>query len=262
VLKILGRHIPVVAVVISAILLGAAGAVALARANGGGSDDAAKHAVDFTKVTPVPPLTGTRTVPDYSNPSHCQFPEDERPSPDLPPLSCRNTGAEPSPGAIPTLDPKQAPTPALAQAGHKIIDNPLFRLTVEVPDTWFSTMRPEGGAFDVFDPIETEHEAKHTNGPLGVALGFSAGQYVASAAKGLGHVETALESPNTTIAGAPAVIIDEGTAEGSRWLTAAFRRGNVLYRIDAFVAYLGRSDDDVEADIDIVKTVLASITTY
>src|SRR4051812_10834647 len=109
--KSLFRHGTLVVVVATAIVVGAAGAVALALATGIGSDDAASHAVDFSKITPVAPLTGTRTVPDYGNPSHCQFPDDEQPSPDLPPLSCRSTGAEPSPGAIPTIDPKQAPTP-------------------------------------------------------------------------------------------------------------------------------------------------------
>lgn len=255
-------HITLIAVIAGAIVLGSAGAVALALANGVGSDDAAKHAVDFSKITPVAPLTGTRTVPDYSNPPHCQLPEDERPSPDLPPLSCRNTGAEPSPGMIPAFDPETPRTPSPAHAGQKIVDNRLFRLTVEIPDTWYSNMRPEGGQFAVVDPSAAEHAVKHTKGPLGVAIDFSVREYVAWAAAGLGEIETGLESPNTTLAGVPGVIIDEGNAEGSRWLTAAFRTGDVVYIMNAYVGEQGRSTDEVQADIDVVKVVFSSITTY
>lgn len=265
------RHLTLVAVVAGAVVLGAAGAVALALATGGGSDDAARHAVDFTKITPlavVPPIgTITPTLPDYSNPSHCQLPQDDRPAPDLPPLSCRHSGAEPPPGTIPTVEPAKregSPTPI---KGSQVIDNLLFRFTVQIPDTWFSDMRPEGGQFDVLDPRITRQQAKGSVETGGVVLDFSATKYVAPYAPGavVGDAETRLLTPNASFGGVPGAIWEEaqGGADGvAVTVRAAFLKDGVVYEVLGNVVDDGQPAAAIQADVDAVKTILSTITPY
>ncbi|MBI2724198.1 MAG: hypothetical protein HYX50_03955 [Chloroflexi bacterium] len=75
-------------------------------------DDGENHVVNPAEITPLPfyGYPATIEVPDYSNPPKCQYPADERPSPDPPPLSCRNTGAEPTPAPSPPPLRRRAPT--------------------------------------------------------------------------------------------------------------------------------------------------------
>ena len=261
----LARHRRAIAIVAATAILATAAAIAVAirttgfvtsQGGGGGS------AVDFTKITPIP----ARAIPSIVHPadvtpSHCQRPEDERESPNLPPLSCRNSGAEPPADAITPADPAMVPTPASIKAGFKIIDNQFFRLTVEVPDSWYSNMRPEGGEFHLFDPAATEANAKHTELNNGIGLHFSASAYVAYA-EGVAEVYIQLEKPNTTFGGNPGVIYDKGTAVGERWIRAVFRKGGILYEIDAFVTEGGRPDDQIEADLVTIRGILATVSPY
>lgn len=248
--------VTVASLAVAAVIVLGIRSTGLVTSQGGGEGSA----VNFAKTTPLPFQPVTYTPPDYSNPSHCQAAEDERPSPDLPPLSCRNSAGEPPPSFIPTVDPAVAPLAARARAGWKIVDNRLFRMTVQVPDSWYSNMRPEGGTFAVADPAATAHAAgRSPTSGLGIAMLFEA-----HAPSGVvPEVSHKLEQPNATFAGVPGVIWDEGNAEGSRYLRAAFRVGDVTYQMDIYVdGSPGRPTADIEADIELVKAILATVTTY
>jgi hypothetical protein len=269
--KLFGRHFTLLAVIVGAVVLGAAGAVALALANGLGADDVAKHAVDFTKITPLPVVapigTPSPTLPDYSNPPKCQLPEDDRPSPDLPPLSCRNSGAEPPPGTIPTVDPAKPQSTPTAAKGFRVIDNQVFRFTVQIPDAWYSDMRPEGGQFDVLDPRITRQQAEGTEETGGVVIDFSATKYVPPYAPGavVSDTETKLMKPNASFGDVPGVIWEDqqGGADGLAVIIhAAFLKDGVVYEVLANVVDDGQPSDAIQADVDVIKGILATITPY
>lgn len=243
-----------------AVLAVSAGVVLGIRSTGlvRSQDRGEESAVDFTKITPLPFTPQTVVAPDYTQwTGGCQFPEDERPDPTLPPLSCRDRSSEPPPGVIPSVDPTAPRAAAPAPEGWRTIDNPLFRLTVQVPESWFSNMRPEGGGFAVYDEIATsrisnEEEPFGGEGPFGLVIFFAARKYVSAKA---GLAESKLEHPNTTIAGLPAVTWDEGVGLGSQRIGFAFRNGDVLYEVGANVDAIGPSDKDISQAREIISTI-------
>jgi hypothetical protein len=220
---------------------------------------------DLANVTtlPFPGYPETVTVPDYDDPPECRYPEDEREDPSLPPLSCRNTGAEPPPGAVPTVDPaEREPTPA-AEDGSRIIDNAAFRYTVRVPDDWYSDMRPEGGTFALYDPAAT---AAHGNGSLpgGLILMFHAASYQPPLLPELGGpIEKNLANPNIKFGTIDGATWNEGPGEGlAHFVHAVFIRDGVLYQIDAYVAGGDRPRGTVDADLARAYDVIATVSPY
>lgn len=262
----------VTATIVVAVAVGVSAAFAVvaihsrSASSTGGAEGAA---VDFSKITPLP-FTGygTFTPPDYSNPPHCLLSENDRPDPALPPLSCRYTGAEPPAGAIATVDPssRQSQQPASTPtAGYRTVDNQLFRFTVQLPDTWYSDMRPEGGAFFVSDPRSTRRRANGTSETGGVGIEFSARKYVTAAPLILPDAERMLTKPNTVFAGAPGVIweVQDGGSEGlAVTIHAAFRKDDVLYETVALVLDDGQPASAIQADIVDIRRILESIAPY
>jgi hypothetical protein len=266
-MRIPRRHISVAAIIVGAVVLGAAGAVALALGSGAFSDDAPKHVVDFTQITPLPfnGYPATVTQPNYNNPPHCQLPEDERLSPGLPPLSCRNSGSEPPPNTIPTADPaKRAPTPT-ADKGFKVIDNALFRYTLLVPDTWYSNMRAEGGEFEISDPQAVGEFSTHLNAPGGVELHFSAMVWSTALTPVVSEsvLQQRLRTPNARFGEYVGATWDDGPGEGlAHSFFGAFVKDGVLYEIQANIEDDGRSTPEIDADLARVTQILASIAPY
>ncbi len=252
------------ATVLAAVAVGL-GAAALSSGLVGSQGGSPNPAVDFSRITPSPYYVTTPTFPDYSNPAHCQLPDNERKRPDLPPLSCRYSSAEPTPGTIPTLSPLVTRPSIPAPSGFQIIDNQLFRFTVQAPDTWYSDMRPEGGAFHLYDPNATREAATQTRIPGGgIAFYFGAGQYVPPRVPDgfLGVVETKLLQPNTSFGGVPGVVWDEGAGEGvAHQYTAAFLKDGIVYRVDVRVQD-DRPSAAMQGDIDAVNAVLSTINPY
>lgn len=261
---------------LAAIVAAAAGVGALAfvAANMAFSDEGS-GVVDFAKITPLPfvgyptEVFGDRT---YAAPT-CQAAEGEREDPSLPPLSCRNSGAEPPPGAIKTASAEEIPDKtALAgkvPEGWTVIDNRLFRYTLAIPPGWYATMRPEGGEFSVYDEIGTREATaigKTTleSLPGGVIVSFSARNYVERTIGGIQpDSEARLKAPNLDLAGVPAAIWDEGPPEGSaHWVRAAFRKGDVLYEISALISGDSRSTIAIGADLKVVNDIIAGISPY
>ncbi len=263
------RHRRTIAIVGAAAVLATAAAIAVAmwttgfvtsQGGGGGS------AVNFTKITPLPfkGYPATVVLPNTTNPPGCTLPTNERPDPNLPPLSCRNSGAEPPPGTIPTADAAKRPPTPTPEKGTHVIDNPLFRFTVQVPDGWYSDMRPEGGEFHLYDAAGAAEQAKGADLPGGLVAHFTARAYVPldDTAFVVPVIDKHLQAPNATFGGFPGAIWDEGPGEGlSHMIYAAFRKEAVVYVITINIA----DDADVaaiEADLKTVTALLATVTPY
>ncbi|HYM14840.1 MAG TPA: hypothetical protein VEZ14_04725 [Dehalococcoidia bacterium] len=260
-MKAIARHRALLA---AATVLATAAALAFAIRSA--TSQGGSGVVDFTKVTTVP-FTGypsTITVPDLREPT-CQAPANERPAPDLPPLSCRLSSGEPPPGAIPTASPAQRPVPAAPQpAGVVVADNRLFRYTITIPSGWYSNMRPEGGTFQLTDAAATREMVDHSNPSGGIVITFGASKYVDPSVTGaFDTTEKRLQHPNASFGVVAGVIWGEGPGEGAAAIIhAAFRVGNVLFEANAGVASDGRPQEAIAADIASVRSVLQSITPY
>jgi|GEM_PF-3064402 len=222
--------------------------------------------VDFTKVTTIP-FTGypsTITVPDLSEPT-CQAPSNDRPQPDLPPLSCRLSSGEPPPGTVPTASPAERPAPAAPQpGGATVADNQLFRYTITIPSGWYSNMRPEGGTFQLTDAVATREMVDNSHPPGGIAIVFGGRKYVDPSVTGeIVTAEKRLQHPNASFGAFPGVIWDEGPGEGAAAIIhAAFRVGDVVFEATAGVEGDGRPQEAIAADVAAVRSVLQSITPY
>jgi hypothetical protein len=224
--------------------------------------------VEHSRITPVPFAEGgyPKTVepPDTANPPECQFPEDERPAPELPPYSCRNTAAEPPPGTIPTPEPGASKSPEGVDGAWQVLDNALFRFTVAIPAGWYSNMRPEGGSFRVSDPAVLEEDQKGIDVSGGVVLIFTARDYVPPRdSDGLQpDTEIRLNTPNFDFGGYPGVVWDDAPDEGlARVIRAAFAKDGVVYEVRIQIAG-GRSAAEVDADAEMADEILRSITPY
>lgn len=257
---------------LAAIVAAAAGVGALAfvAANMAFSDEGS-GVVDFAKITPLPfvgyptEVFGDRT---YAAPT-CQAAEGEREDPSLPPLSCRNSGAEPPPGAIKTASAEEIPDKtALAgkvPEGWTVIDNRLFRYTLAIPSGWYSTMRAEGGEFRISDPVVVAQDQKGIDLAGGVVLIFSAREYMPPRAPDgfQPDTETHLASPNFVFGGYAGALWEEPAGEGLANISnAAFARDGVVYEIRVHVGDGGRSPREIGSDMEIVGRILASIAPY
>jgi hypothetical protein len=230
--------------------------------------------VDFSKVTPLPfpgyPTDIASSIAlDSSKAPTCQAAADERPDPNLPPLSCRSSASEPPPGSIDTPSPAEIPNNATlaanAPAGWTVIDNRIFRYTLALPPGWYSNMRPEGGAFYVFDEIKTE-EVLGKGGvtlPGGVAAGFSARRLVTDTVPGFTpNVEEHLATPNADFGGHLGAIWQEGGGEGTAVsVHAAFAREGVVYEM-VFDIEDDRAAVAIDADVALSRQILATIQPY
>ncbi len=262
--KLVQRHLITSIVLVLAISVAGLATWAIRDA----SSQAPSGVADFTKLTPrpFPGYPSTITPADLTEPT-CQAPANERPQPDLPPLSCRISSGEPPPGVIATASALQRPTVApLQPSGASIADNQLFRYTITVPDGWYSNMRPEGGQFQLSDPpatAETLDPAKHI--PGGIVIIFGARKYFVPDVPGgfVPLVEERLQRPNVSFGGVPGVIWDEGPGEGAAaQLRAAFRKDDVVFEALALISGNGRSQEAVAGDIAAARAVLLSITPY
>jgi hypothetical protein len=215
-------------------------------------------------ITPLPfRPPATVQPPDTSNPPRCQAPQDDRPAPDLPPLPCRYSGAEPPPGAIPTPAANEVLTPTNAPEKWQIVDNPVFRYTLAVPPDWYVNMRPEGGEFYVLDPVALAEEAKGGNPPGGVALHFTAELYVRVEPPFASPVDVHLDAPNASFGRYPGAIWEEPAGgEGlARIVHTAFVKDGILFKMLGNFGD-GLSDADVGAEVALVEQILATITPY
>ncbi|MHB8684734.1 MAG: hypothetical protein ACYC9X_10485 [Dehalococcoidia bacterium] len=234
------------------------------------SSQAPNPVVDFTKLTPLPFYGyGTVTPPNFDPTAlaHCQLPANDRPAPGLPPLSCRSTGAEPPPGAIPTPAPGQRPSLAkvAAPAGWQTFDNPLFRFTYAIPPGWYSNMRPEGGTFQVDDPPAViEANDGKANPPGGVAVFFSAIAYVPpTTPKIASPADKVLAAPNAMFGTVPGGVWDEGPGEGlAHIIHGVFVRDGILYQIRAHIEGDGRTSDQIAIDLATVRELFARVNPY
>lgn len=257
---------------LAAIVAAAAGVGALAfvAANMAFSDEGS-GVVDFAKITPLPfvgyptEVFGDRT---YAAPT-CQAAEGEREDPSLPPLSCRNSGAEPPPGAIKTASAEEIPDKtALAgkvPEGWTVIDNRLFRYTLAIPPGWYSTMRPEGGEFRLLDSILVGKGAvKGESGLRGGVGGYaSARQQPANPPPLLEGVSDPLTTPNTMFGTIPGSIWeDEGGHGTAATVRATFATRGVIFEVYFDVVDDGRSLAQVAADVALTKQILGTLTPY
>jgi hypothetical protein len=227
--------------------------------------------VDFTKVTPfvVGGLDG-RTPIYPGTPSHCLAPENEKPYEGLPPLSCRDSGAEPPADLVKTPSPGEVANATGAVADDvpldwKVINNTLFRFTIAIPPGWYSDMRSEGGAFTIYDATAAQENAEQDQGkrtelPGGLFISFSAREALTPDTHGLDlFPEEKLKNPNADFGGTPGVIWEEPGGENlARIINAAFVREGLLVEI-----YIGVQEDyPTAASIDTAaEEALAIIQT-
>ncbi len=228
--------------------------------------------VDFTKLTPLP-FAGYPTdvaanyPPDFNKLPTCQAKSDERPDPNLPPLSCRFSGSEPTPGMIKTPSPDELPDieelSRSIPAGWKIVDNRLFRFAIAIPGDWYSDIRPQGGAFSLMDKPFADAVVSGERPAGGIWCSFSARGVVTRESGSLPAVEEHLQSPNTTFGSLAGVIWDEGGGEGlAHYLHVAFTDGVVVFEADVHILHGGRGSDEIERDLRLVYEVFQTLQPY
>ena len=214
--------------------------------------------------------TTTGEPPDLNRLPTCIAPKGDQPTPGVPPLSCRPSDSEPPVGAIKTPAPDELPDPTATNQNvpkdWTVIDNRLFRFTLAVPADWYSNMRPEGGSFDVFDPIQTAFiVAKGQDDTLhgGVAGSFTARPYIEDDGSGFRpSVERRLESPNADFGRQAGSIWDEPGEDTVVSIHAAFVRDGVVYEIIFDVADRGRAPETATADVGLVRQILTTLQPY
>lgn len=237
---------------------------AVASSQDGGSNFADPNLITTLPFTGYPTDVAPGIKTPFSEPT-CQAPEDERPDPDLPPLSCRKSDLEPPPGSIETAAPEERPAITPGPKGEDVRDNVLFRYTYVVPEGWYSNMRPEGGAFVLSDAPGTNELLDPSSNPSGgIIIFFSArNQLTQPLASGTWPVvEEHLQNPNSSFGSLPGAVWDEGPGEGAFAVRGAFAKDGIVFEFYALVGDLGRAPDDVTADIEAAKATLASVTPY
>ncbi len=252
-----------VAIALGAVVSGLA-AWAVASSQDGGSNFADPSLITTVPFTGYPTDVAAGIKTPFAEPT-CQAPEDERPDPNLPPLSCRKSDLEPPPGSIETAAPEERPVITPGPKGEDIRDNVLFRYTYAVPEGWYSNMRPEGGAFVLRNPVATKQSVElGDKTPGGITMYFTASELVTtpSVGGGLPAVEEHLLTPNTSFGSFPGVWWDEGPGAGANALRAAFTRDGVVFEVIALTGMLGRTEDEIAADLAVVHKVFESITPY
>jgi len=210
-------------------------------------------------LTPLPYVPQSVTPPDTANPPKCKLSVDERPGPDLPPLSCRHEDNEPKTGVIPTAPLGTRPSIQPTPPGWVSLDNALFRFTVAHPSDWYSDMRPEGGTFTVQNPAATADELS-----AGVLIIYSAHDFEPAAIPEYRSIpEQKLATPNTKFGDIPGAIWDEGPGEGlAHIIFGAYLREGVLFLIQGNVVDGARTPGEIQTDVDLVYAVLATVTPY
>jgi hypothetical protein len=259
-----------VAVAVTVAAVAGVAALALVAANMAFSDEGS-GIVDHSKITPLPFVgypTEVYDPPAFVEPT-CQAPEGEREDPSLPPLSCRDSGSEPPPGAIKTASPEEIPDKTVVTSkvpeGWTVIDNRLFRYTLAVPPDWYSTMRPEGGEFRLLDAVLVAKGAAKGQSELRGGIGgyASAREEPTNTPPLLPGVEDPLATPNWMFGTVPGAVWEEEGGHGTAvTVRGAFANGGIIYEIYFDVVDDGRDPTEVEADIALIKRILATITPY
>ena len=214
------------------------------------------------------PFTGyqeTVEPPDTENPPKCLYPDDERTSPDLPPLSCRHEGNEPPPGLITPAKPGERVDPAAVPEGWTVIDNPLFRLTLAIPPGWWANMRPEGGEFWIYDPVALAQQSGGGDLPGSIVLAVSAAEFepVSDPARARSLVQQRLATPNAKVGEFLAATWEDPGFEGlARIVRLAFAGNGFVIEFKGYVGDIERSDTEIQGDIDAVRAILATVTPY
>lgn len=247
-----------------AILAGAGVAIAIAIQPSEPATSEEENPVARFDITPLPftPYPATVEPPDPSKAPRCQAPAEERPAPDLPPLPCHYSGAEPPAGTIPTPAPGEHLDPRSVPAGWQVVDNPMFRFTLAIPPGWYVNMRPEGGEFYLLDAVSLEEEAKGQNLPGGVVMHFTAQVYVRVQPPFTSPLDAHLDAPNVTFGSYEGAVWDEPPEEGlARNIWAAFLKDGVVFTVLANIG-IGGAAPELEGDVVTVREILGSITPY
>lgn len=263
---------------VAAIGVGVGVAWAIANTTGSATSQGRGPAADTSErpLTPfrVPTMLPT-PVPGANYPGQlppdevgCAGPENEVPAPGLPPLPCHDRSSEPVPGAIPTPDAAERDDAVAATQnvpeGWIVYDNPMFRYTFALPPGWYANMRPEGGEFDVFDPIGMEQFATQESRSGGLVMLFFAGTSERDKPNSRGPKYTeGLDSPNARFGTYGGAIwenpedpeIGEGVV---RIIRFAFARSEGLF----FGGQVNFGEGYTEADVETVYRILKTITPY
>jgi hypothetical protein len=126
-------------------------------------------------------------------------------------------------------------------------------------------MRPEGGAFDLFDSVAAQENGSGVPIPGGIVFSFEAHAYVGPRYPDgyLGETEAKLLQPHASFGGTPGVVWDEGAVDGyAHEYVAAFRVAAVVYQVIVTVQDDGRDPTAIQSDADMVMSVLSTITPY
>jgi hypothetical protein len=256
-------------------LIVAGGTIAFAAQNLVSSQEGS-GVVDFESLTPVafegyPEDAGKPSLGIDEEPT-CKAAQGERPRPDAPPLSCRYSGSEPPEGSIHTPKPDEIPdATAIATTvpapEWMAITNELFRLTFAIPQDWYSTMRPEGGEFRIYDAVRAAKIAAkgETNLRGGISGVFFARELSTVDVPGFPPplVEGHLQTPNTSFGDVEGAIWEDPSGHGTALtLHAAFARDGVVFEIVFRITDDGRTKEAIDADAEIARRILTTITPF